>query len=55
MPSHHRLAPTPDTVHWGYFDATIPPRLTVDPGDTVTVDTVSGGREIGRASCRERV
>ena len=44
MPSHHRLAPTPDTVHWGYFDATIPPRLTVDPGDTVTVDTVSGGR-----------
>jgi acetamidase/formamidase len=43
MPTHHALAPTPETVHWGYFDAKIAPRLTVDPGDTVTVDTVSGG------------
>ena len=43
MPSHRVLAPSPETVHWGYFDATIPPRLTVDSGDTVTVDTVSGG------------
>ena len=39
----HRLGPTPATVHWGYLDAKIPPRLTVDSGDTVTVDTVSGG------------
>jgi acetamidase/formamidase len=43
MSSHRVLRPSPETVHWGYFDATIPPRLTVDPGDTVTVDTVSGG------------
>jgi len=43
MPVHHALDPSPDTVHWGYFDAALPPRLTVDPGDTVTVDTVSGG------------
>ena len=43
MPAHRFLAPSPDTVHWGYFDATIPPRLTLDSGDTVTVDTVSGG------------
>jgi acetamidase/formamidase len=43
MPTHHVLAPTPETVHWGYFDAKIPPRLTIDPGDTITIDTVSGG------------
>ena len=39
----HTLAPTPATVHWGYLDAKIPPRLTVHSGDTVTIDTVSGG------------
>jgi acetamidase/formamidase len=44
MPRHHVLRPTPDTVHWGHFDAKIPPRLTVDSGDTVTVVTVSGSR-----------
>lgn len=44
MAAHHVLDPRPDTVHWGYFDAAIPPRITVEPGDTVTIDTVSGGR-----------
>lgn len=43
MPAHHTLKPTPETVHWGHFDAKIPPRITVESGDTVTVDTVSGG------------
>jgi len=38
----HELNPSPETVHWGYFDAAIPPRLTVDSGDTVIIDTVSG-------------
>lgn len=48
MPKQHTLNPTPETVHWGYFDAAIPPKLTVDAGDTVIVDTVSGGRrELG--------
>lgn len=42
----HRLDPTPETVHWGYFDATIPPRLEVDSGDTVVIDTVSGWMEV---------
>ena len=41
--AHHTLKPTPTTVHWGYLDAKIPPRLTVESGDTVTVETVSGG------------
>lgn len=43
MATHHTLGPTPATVHWGFLDATIPPRLTIESGDTVTIDTVSGG------------
>jgi acetamidase/formamidase len=44
----HTLNPTPETVHWGYFDAAIPAKLTIESGDTIVVDTVSGGRrELG--------
>lgn len=43
---HHRLEASPDTVHWGYFDAALPAALTVDTGDTVTISTVSGGPEM---------
>lgn len=46
MTVHHHLAATPDTVHWGFFDATLPPVLSVDSGDTVTVTTVSGGADM---------
>jgi acetamidase/formamidase len=38
----HRLDAAADTVHWGYFDAALKPLITVDPGDTVTISTVSG-------------
>ena len=38
----HRLAASPETVHWGFFDAKLPPQLTIDSGDTVTITTVSG-------------
>lgn len=40
---HHRLDASPDTTHWGYFDAAIPPVLRIASGDTVTISTVSGG------------
>ena len=43
MPTYYTLTPKPETVHWGYLDARLPPRLTVDSGDTVTIETVSGG------------
>jgi acetamidase/formamidase len=46
MPRCHRLDPGPETVHWGYFDAALAPRLEVDSGDTVIVDTVSGAPEV---------
>lgn len=36
------IRPTPQTVHWGYFDATLQPVATIDPGDTVIINSVSG-------------
>ena len=42
----HHLASTPDTVRFGIFDAAFDPVLTVDPGDTVVFDCVSGGPEV---------
>ncbi|HUD87197.1 MAG TPA: acetamidase/formamidase family protein [Xanthobacteraceae bacterium] len=41
----HRLDAAPDTVHWGFFDAALKPLITVDPGDEVTISTVSAGPE----------
>src|SRR2546423_302918 len=38
----HRIDAAPETVHWGYFDAKLPPLITVASGDTVTISTVSG-------------
>jgi len=46
MPKAHRLDAGAETVHWGYFDARLPPVLTVESGDAVTISTVSGGREV---------
>jgi acetamidase/formamidase len=42
----HRLDPTPDTVHWGFFDATLQPVLSVASGASVTIRTVSGGADV---------
>jgi acetamidase/formamidase len=44
MATHH-LRASVETVHWGYFDAALAPVLAVASGDTVTIDTVSGGPE----------
>jgi acetamidase/formamidase len=32
-----------DSVHWGWFDAAQPPALTVESGDRLVIETVSGG------------
>jgi acetamidase/formamidase len=37
---NHRLAPTPQTVTWGYFDARVPPVLKVRSGDIVEIETL---------------
>ena len=43
--ARHTITPTPDTVHWGYFDATLDPVLEIESGDTVVAGTVSGAPE----------
>jgi acetamidase/formamidase len=40
--THHHLAASVENCHWGYFDATRTPVLTIKSGDRVTIDTVSG-------------
>ncbi len=39
--AEHTLMPTPQTVHIGHFLATLKPVLTIDSGDTVTIESVS--------------
>jgi acetamidase/formamidase len=39
----HRLDAGPDTVHWGYFDASLKPLITVNSGDEIVISTVSAG------------
>jgi acetamidase/formamidase len=46
MGRHHVVESTPETVHWGVFDAALAPVLTVRSGDTVTFHCVSGGRDV---------
>src|SRR4029450_3201551 len=45
--AHHRLHSSPETCHWGFFEAKLKPVLTIRSGDEVTVDTVSGGPDGG--------
>ncbi len=40
--AHHDLPSTPETVHWGYFEASRRAVLEVESGDTVTIDCLSG-------------
>jgi acetamidase/formamidase len=46
MPKKHELKATPQTVRWGMFDANIPPVLTVQSGDTVAIQCVSGSPDV---------
>jgi len=41
-PKTYELKATPQTVHRGFFDATLPPVLTIDSGDFVKLETTSG-------------
>src|SRR5579883_3282290 len=46
MATHHTLPASPQTCHWGFFDAALQPVLTVASGDTVTLASVSGGPDV---------
>ena len=39
----HRLKASPETCAWGYFDATVAPALAIQSGETIVIETVSGG------------
>jgi acetamidase/formamidase len=41
-PTVHELKATPTTVHRGFFDASLPPVLTIDSGDIVRLETATG-------------
>ena len=41
----HHLSSTPGNVHWGLWDATLPPVLKIASGDRVTIETLSGEPE----------
>ena len=46
MSNEHFLATSPETVHWGYFDAQLKPVLRVRSGARVTIECISGGPDI---------
>jgi len=37
----HKLVASPKTVHTGYFDAALPPVLTIESGDTVVMNSLT--------------
>lgn len=37
------LKSSPETCHWGFFDASLSPAVTVESGDEIVIQTVSGG------------
>ena len=46
MSRHHVVESTPETIHWGFFDAGLKPVLTARSGDSVRFNCVSGGRDV---------
>ena len=44
--AEHELAASPTSCHWGSFDATLAPVLTIAPGDRVTHDAFGLGTVI---------
>jgi acetamidase/formamidase len=41
----HHLASVPGNVHWGLWDGTLRPALTIKPGDRVVIETLSAEPE----------
>jgi acetamidase/formamidase len=42
---HHVLKAVPDDVAWGWLDPREKPRLTIDSGDTVSIETLMHARD----------
>jgi acetamidase/formamidase len=44
--THHTLKSNPTTCHWGFFEAKRKAVLTVESGNSVTIETLSGGPDV---------
>jgi len=44
--THHHLHASPETCHWGFFEAKLKPVLAIESGDEVTIDTISGTPDV---------
>lgn len=44
--AQHRVPATPETIRWGTFSAAYPPVLTVESGDTVVLECVTGAPDV---------
>src|SRR6202171_3207542 len=42
---HHVLKATPETVQWGWLDPKEAPQLTIDSGDTVSIETLMHAKD----------
>jgi len=51
MSRHHLLRSSPETCHWGFFDAALAPVITVQSGDVVTIEAISGAAEVIPPAC----
>jgi acetamidase/formamidase len=40
-PQHYSLPATPENVQWGWYDPTEKPKLVINSGDTVSIETLS--------------
>src|SRR5678815_769047 len=44
-PKTYRLTATPDTVQWGWLDPKEPPKLTIESGEIVSIETLMHARD----------
>jgi acetamidase/formamidase len=53
--AHHEIPATPENMVWGFLDATTPPVLEVESGDTVTLHSFPAGGEAALPADPSRV
>src|SRR5215470_4184655 len=55
-PKTYRLAATPDTVQWGWLDPKEPPKLTIESGDIVSIETLMHAKDqIQKGTTMEKI
>src|SRR5260221_801719 len=53
---HHVLEAEPENVQWGWLDPKEPPRLTIESGDTVSIETLMHAKDqIGKGVTMEKI